>query len=483
MRPIKLSQLATWAEGSVEKPGHHRGDLIIRSISTDSRHLTPESCFVPLAGENFDGHDYIIDAVEKGAHAIVCERRRAHTILPEIERHKSVALIVVENPLMSLQKIAMHYRSSFDIPVIAVTGSNGKTTTKEMLKEIISTQYNVFATEGNLNNHIGVPLTLFQLDDGVEAMVVEMGMNAPGEIARLGQIAKPTMGVITNVGPVHLENFDGIQGIARAKEELVGSLPANGLVVLNEDDPLVSGMASSYKGRVIKFGLAESADVRAENVTYKGLEGTEFNIVFGEATFPVVLALPGNHQVYNAMAAAAVGLSMGIRPDQIQHALTHLEQTPMRMHVKRLKENVTVIDDAYNASPLSMKAALSTLGQSDGKRRIALLAGMLELGTSSTIQHRSVGYAAGEADVDVLAVVGDEGKWIAEGALAKAMDRINVIYYDTVEQAESFFPRQLEKGDVVLVKGSRGFRLERVVEAIEHYLDRSRQQNETERLK
>lgn len=467
MASIDLAQIVAWTRGRLVQGSL---DTQVDGVSTDSREMNPGACFVPLVGERFDGHQFVVRACEEGARAVLTATSRWPSVKERLQSAgftERPAVVAVDDTLAALQAMARGYRLTFDVPVIAVTGSNGKTTTKEMIASILGTQYPVCATAANLNNHIGVPLTTLSLERSHRALIVEMGMNSPGEIALLASIAAPHVGVVTNVGPVHLERLIAIDRVAEEKGRLIEALPGDGVAVLNADDGRVRAMAARTKARAILFGHSDDAAVKAERVESRGLDGTRFLLTYADERVPVTLKLPGRHQVMNALAAAAVALTLDLPVSAVQEGLLRLRATPMRMEVKRLANGVTLVDDAYNASPLSMKVALQALAEATATRRIAVLGGMRELGGEAERLHREVGAAAAGHGVDLLIVVGDEGRWIADGAVAAGLSASRVAHFPDVASAAHELPGRLQSGDVVLVKASRGVRLEGVTGALE----------------
>lgn len=472
MESVTIDQLVSWSGGRLLQVGD-RPD--VTSVSTDTRTLSPGACFVALVGERFDGHQFIDSAVSAGAVAVVARPGRVNSLPPQ------VALISVDDTLHALGRIAAGYRRQFSLPIVAVTGSNGKTTTKEMIARTLSPMGPIVATEKNYNNEIGVPLTLLGIERRHRAAVVEMGMRAAGEIAQLAEVARPTIGVVTNVGPSHIEYLGSIEGVARAKGELVEALPPDGYAVLNADDPYVRAMAERTSARVVTFGLGEGAEIRGERVEYRGIEGTRFILRRPGERVPVILKLPGRHQVMNALAAAAVAHCLGLDSRAIQQGLIDV-RTEMRMSVYKLGNGVVLIDDAYNASPLSVRSALLSLSDVEGKRRVAVLGGMLELGALARDAHIEVGKLSVFSGVDQLVAVGEQARWIVEGALAAGLDERRVLHFsDAAETARAVASWALPE-DVILVKGSRGFRLEQVSAAVhDHFGPRHESEAEKNR--
>jgi len=463
VEPVAVDKVLQWTGGSVLQRGSARS---VTSVSTDSRTLRAGACFVALAGERFDGHDFAADAAARGAAAVLVRRDKPVPVPP------GVWVISVEDTAAALGRIAGGYRRMFDIPVAAVTGSNGKTTTKEMAARILSAMGPVLKTEKNYNNEIGVPLTLLGLERGHRAAVVEMGMRGPGQIAALAEIARPTVGVVTNVGPVHMEFFRSVEDVARAKAELVEALESDGFAVLNADDPRVRAMRRLTRARVVTFGLDPRADVGAERVEHRGLEGSRFILRWPDQRVPVMVKLPGRHQVHNALAAAAVAWCLGLDARAVQQGLIDV-RTEMRMALRRLGADVLLIDDAYNASPLSVRAALESLGDVRGRRRVAVLGGMLELGDLAESAHREMGRTAVKAGVDFLVAVGTEARWILDEAIRSGLDPGRALWFEDAARAAEAAPEWSAAGDVILVKGSRGFRLEIVSAAlVSHFGER-----------
>lgn len=431
-------------------------DRRITAISTDSRRLQSGNLFVAVPGENFDGHDFVLQALHTGAATALVSEEWANEHLSEFD--DSVTLIVVSDVLAGLQALASWYRTRFQTEIVGVTGSSGKTTTKDMIAAVLSSRYSVLKTPGNLNSQLGLPQVVFQLRRTHDLAVLEMGMNHTGEINRLAEICNPSVGVITNVGPVHLEFLGSVDGVARAKGELLDHLSEKDLAVLNADDALVMGQRPRSRARLVTFGLGEYANVRAREID-AGFSSTVFMLDDGSE---FVLNIPGVHHVMNALAAIAVGQSFGVRVSDMQAALAALKPSDMRMDVQ-IVGNITYINDTYNANPDSVRAALHTLAISPGSgRRIAVLGDMLELGDSSAQAHRDVGAeAAGVANL--LITVGNRAVDIAVGARAAGLTSSQIVECATTGEASSVLEDTIEDGDVILVKGSRGMRMEEIV--------------------
>lgn len=448
--------------------------------SVDSRHVLPGSLFVALPGERDDGHRFVADALAAGAIAALVSR-------PDIARDggfgpgpgdsnaddaarrvRNAALVLVPDTLHALQELAAWWRSRSAVRVVGITGSTGKTLAKEVVADALSRGHRVLRNEGNLNSETGLPMTLLRLEPEHELAVLEMSMYTIGEIARLAEIARPDVGVVLAVHATHLERAGSIERIAEAKAELPASLPADGLAVLNADDQRVAAMRSKTRAAVRTFGMGGDADVRAAEVVGRGLAGTEFLLVTPWGTRRVVSANPGRHLVPHALAAAAVAERYGIPLDEVAAALAAGSSAPHRMALVESASGATLVDDTYNASPVSVGAALDFLAETplpDGRRRLAVLGDMLELGPDEERLHREIGSRAA-AVVEGLVTVGQRGRWIADAARTAGLNRVAVA--DDAEEAAMVVDRELAPaaGDLLLVKGSRGIELERLVEAL-----------------
>lgn len=457
-----LSRAATLAEAAAAMSASLTGDAstTFARVSTDSRAIAAGDLFFCLRGPNFDAHDFIPAAAAAGAVAVVCERGRAGAA------PAGLAVLEVDDTQFALGDLAAWHRRGFDGPVVGVTGSNGKTTTKEMLRAILLAHHGegrVLATQGNLNNLIGVPLTIFGLTPAHAAAVIEMGMNAPGEIARLVEISAPTVGLITCVAEAHLEGLGSIEGVARAKGELFEGLPASAVAVVNADDPNVVSQAPRFAGRRVSFGSA--GDVRAEAVRCDRIGASSFDLASGAERAHVELPLGGRHSVQNATGAAAAGLAAGVPLATVARGLTAMTPPPMRMAVEKLPNGVTLINDAYNANPGSLAAALVTLGGLDA-RRVVVVGDMLELGPASAELHRRSGAQAAAIAPELLCAYGKFAADLVAGAVAAGLDearaRVCALHRDAAAAVASVW----RAGDVILVKGSRGSAMEKVVEAL-----------------
>lgn len=444
----------------------------IRQISTDSRSVRRGDLFVALRGERFDGHDFVPAVLAKGvAGAIVHDEYRLPTESAPVRRRSGQHVPVLfgaRDPLFSYQQLATHHRSRFDIPVAAVTGSNGKTTTKEMVASVLAQRWRTLKTEGNLNNRIGVPYTLFRLTGRHQAAVIEMGVDQRGQTTRLCEMVKPTIGLITNIGPDHLEFFGSMEGSAQAKAELLDWLPADGAAVLNADDPYFDYLAARARCRVVSFGLSEKADIRAIAIESDVRHGTTFRLLLpGKSRpTPVKINVHGAHNVTNALAAAAVGVVLNMGGSVIAQGLGRFRPAAMRSQVVT-HHGVQIINDCYNANPASMKAAIQLLAQwTPARERIAVLGDMLELGPEARRLHHDIGQFVAGQRLSRLLACGSLGREIAEGARRGGMAETQIAEAVDAAAAVDYLKAILRQGDVVLVKASRGMKLEQVVQGL-----------------
>lgn len=430
--------------------------VVVTGISTDSRKVQAGELFVPLRGEKFDGHDFLVQAVRRGAAACLSE---------EVIAGFPVPVIQVNDTLRALGDLAAACRGEFDGPVTAVTGSSGKTTTKEMLAAILSETAPGLKTEGNFNNLVGLPLTLFRLQPEHRWAVLEMGMSARGEIARLAEIARPEVGVITNVGPAHLETLHGLDGVARAKGELYAALPAGGTAVINADDERVLQIPVANGVRRLLYGFSPQAEVRAEAVAVTGAS-VSFRLVLPAGAWPVQLSVAGRHNVANALAAAAAADALAVPAEAIVSGLQAFRGSRGRMEVIELGNGAVLIEDTYNANPLSVRAALAALDEMGaGGRRIAVLGDMLELGSEAASLHRQVGADAAQR-CDFLLLLGAMAAETAAGARQQGMAADHIQIVASHEEAAERLRTLLQPGDRLLVKGSRGMQMEKVGAAL-----------------
>ncbi|MEP7150771.1 MAG: UDP-N-acetylmuramoyl-tripeptide--D-alanyl-D-alanine ligase [Nitrospira sp.] len=438
----------------------------IRRVMTDSRLVRKGDLFIAFQGDRYDGHAFVTKALAQGAVCVIVQED--YRLPPSPKRAEAPLLLGVRDTLEAYQRLATHYRNRFPIPVIAITGSNGKTTTKEMVAQVVTQRWKTLKTEGNLNNRIGVPQTLFQLAPRHQAAVIEMGVDQQGQTTRLCEIAKPTIGVITNIGPDHLEFFGSMEGSAQAKAELLDHLPQDGAVVLNADDEYFDYLAARAQCRVVAFGRSPKADIRAVNIRSDDKGGTVFGLVLpGKSRQPEVrIRTQGTHNVSNALAAAGVGFVLGLSGTAIAEGLAKFRPAAMRSQIST-SHGVQVINDCYNANPASMKAAIQLLAEmSQGKRSIAVLGDMLELGAGSKQMHREVGAFLAGQEIGYLLACGVLGRELAEGSRRAGMPTNRITELPDAAAAGDALTAMVRQGDVVLVKASRGMRMEQVVEAV-----------------
>ena len=423
---------------------------VVQGYAIDTRTVQPGELFFAVKGERLDGHDFVTQALEKGVTAAVVRK-------DQLARYPvKTRLMAVDDTLVALQKLATAVRRLWAKPLVGVTGSAGKTTTKEAIAHVLSTRFRVLKSEGNFNNHFGLPLMLLKLEPGQDIAVIEMGMSHAGEIAALAKIALPEIGVVTCVAPVHLEFFDSIASIARAKYELIASLPGGGTAVLNADDEYVSQFGRDFHGKVVTFGMRPHADVRAENIEAHGPAGSAFDVVVGSCREKATLQLVGTHNIYNALAAVAVGLERGLTPSQAVGALASLVPADKRGQVVQIG-NTTVINDCYNSNPKALDAMVDALASMPAVRRIVVAGEMLELGPAGEQLHQGAGQHIAERKIDVLLGVRGLAQSMVEAAKQKGM---HAEFVPTPEAAGEWLARQTRAGDVVLLKASRGVKLE-----------------------
>lgn len=439
-------------------------DAVFRGVSTDSRHIAKGNLFVCLEGENFDGHRFADAAITGGAAGLVM-RRDAGIDLPK--RSRVVPVLLVRDTLKALGDLARFWRRKIGIPVVAITGSTGKTTTKEMTAAILAQTGHVLKTEGNFNNQVGLPLTLLRLNRRHDVAVVEMGTNQPGEIGRLTRIAGPDVGVITNIGPAHLEKLKSLGRIRQEKSDLFRKMSGRGTAVMNADDAALRFMSGCWQGKRMTFGLRNGADVTALNIRNKRPPGLAFTLQIGRARGRVELRAAGEHNLYNALAAAAATASLGTDHDTICRGLASFRPLPGRFEIHALRNGAYLIDDAYNANPLSVREALKALQGLKGRHRSAVVLGdMLELGGHAKKLHTGIGRLMAVAGADLAFLKGDHSRATAKGAVAAGMAPERVLLYEqsgeVLERLRSF----LKKGDWVLVKGSRKMKMEEVVRGV-----------------
>ena len=437
--------------------------VIFRGVSINSRTIKEGELFVCIKGENFDGHDFFGDAFRKGAAGIILSDTK-NLSTGMLGKGESPFVIQSENTLRALQDLASYQRSLFPFRVIAVTGTNGKSTTKEMIASIIETKYKTLKTQGNLNNHIGLPLTLLKREPEHEVGVLEMGMSAAGEIKRLAEIAKPDIGVITNISAGHLGQLKTIKDVQAAKGELFDSLHKEGTAIVNADDPLVLELAKSLRIKKITYGIKEPADIQASDIQNKGNHGFTFTAKIFDQAIPVKLPQIGYCNIYNALAALATGHSLGITGKEMNLGLKNYQQIPQRNEQIHY-EGMTLINDTYNANPQSMREALKTLKEINTQgKRFFIIGDMLELGPLSEPAHHELGQEIAGSNVDYLVTVGPLASLAAESAKVNVQQQLQIEKFNTHDEAANYLLQKVKKGDCLLVKGSRGSKMENVVQ-------------------
>ena len=449
---LTLSKIAEF----ISAAGEFLREEVAQGYSIDSRTIRSGDLFFAVKGERLDGHDYVGAALERGAVAAVVRKDELYRY-PDQTR-----LLAADDTLVALQTLATAVRKLWGKPLVGVTGSAGKTTTKEAIAHVLGSRFRVLKSEGNFNNHFGLPLMLLKLEPEHDVAVIEMGMSHAGEIRALAKIAQPEIGVVTNVAPVHLEFFDSLAGIARAKYELIESLPASGtaVAVLNADDEYVSQFGRDFRGRVIRYGTATAADVRAENVQARAAEGSEFDVVAAGGREHALLRLVGEHNILNALAAVSVGLARGLTLAEAVGALATLVPADKRGEVVQLG-NITVINDCYNSNPKALHAMVDALAAMKAGRRIVVAGEMLELGPAAEEMHRAAGRHIAEKKIDVLVGVRGLAQGMVDGARHAGAA---AEFVATPEEAGEWLSRETCDGDVVLLKASRGVKLEKALE-------------------
>jgi len=442
---LTIRDIAQTCNGQVINPV----EATITNVSTDTRKIGPGALFVPIIGETFDGHDYIAVAAENGAVCALTEKADITADIP---------LILVKSTRRALMELAGYYRRIHDVKVVAITGSAGKTTTKDMIFHVLARKYKTKKTLGNFNNDVGMPLSIFQLEPGDEVLVLEMGMNHAMEIHELSLIGAPDIAVITHIGDAHIENFENREGILHAKLEIVDGLKPGGTVILNGDDPLLTGAIAAAKVTPFKVLYPSSENIlSAESL---GLQETSAHFNWQGHDIRITVPLPGAHMVMNALLATAVGVEMGVSLAEISKGFDDFVPPSGRLSVENIK-GMTVINDAYNANPAAMRESLKILCNQPA-RKVAILGDMNELGHVSEARHTEIGAFAAEKGIDLLVAIGPQARFIADGFC----DESKGLYFPTVDEFLPKLQALLSPGDVVLVKASRGMAFERVIEAL-----------------
>lgn len=438
-----------------------------RGVSIDSRSIKEGNLFVAIQGERFDGHQFVPEAVNKGASMVVIAKEKMNQV--KREKLKGISILLVGDTKKALRDIASWHRSKFEVPAVAVTGTNGKTTTKDMIAEVLSSKFKVLKSIKSYNNLVGVPLTLFELDQDTQVLVLELGMSHPKEIEMLTRIAKPNLGVITNIGPAHLESMQNLEKIAKAKFELLDNMPSPHTSVLNADDQFLTKRIQKGKEKTISFAIRNKADFQANEINLTGEGYISFRV---NGKHRINLKLLGEHNVYNALAAFAVGSLLGVEEGKMKSRLESYKPSEFRMELVRLG-SIRIVNDSYNANPVSLANALKTLRQMKSKgRKIAVLGDMLELGEKTLDYHLELGRAVAESGIDLLLTVGDHSPAIGQGARDFGMNRRSIFAFENNERVTSYLLQNLQAGDLVLIKGSRRMKLEEVVLSLKSLLGR-----------
>ncbi len=459
MKEIMLIDLANAANGTIKniEPAQK-----IQGICIDSRKVKPGDLFVAIEGERFDGHDFVEAAFKKG-----CIAALIHKEIPNTE--EKMPVIHVKDTLEALQQMAKYYVALFDIPIVGITGSTGKTSTKEMIAAVLSQKYNVIKNIGNFNNHIGVPLSIFNIEGEHEAAVFEMGMSALGEIDLLASIVKPDISVITNIGLSHIEHLGSQENIFKAKLEIINYFDRNNKLIINYDDAYLKSVDKPLSEfEIIKIGVDKNSDFTISNSRNLGENGIQYDLEVNNQLYKINLNVPGEHNVYNATLAIAVGKILDVDINQAIKGLKAYTGYDMRLKIQYANDQIKILNDVYNASPDSMKAALNTLMSLEGNRHIAILSNMLEMGDFSEKYHFEIGEYAIKNGVDIVIAVGDEARQIAEGAKTHATSQ-QVYHFSTNEGLIKKIGNILSPEDIILVKGSRGMKMEIIVN---HILER-----------
>jgi UDP-N-acetylmuramoyl-tripeptide--D-alanyl-D-alanine ligase len=449
---VKSGTKGTLAAGS--------GDAVFSSVSIDTRTLERGAVFFAIRGPNQDGHRFVPDAISKGALGVVVEQSYEYPG----ELPADVALIQVDDTHQALKRLAASMRRRWSGTLVAVTGSMGKTTTREFVAQVMRCGFHVYQTPGNYNNLFGLPLALLSLSVDSDIGIFEMGMSAPGEIAEMCRIAAPEVGILTNVAPVHLAFFDSLQQIARAKGELAAALPEEGTLIYNSDDPLVREIAEGFHGRKISFGFLDFANIRASEIEIVSLAKTRFQLSCGSRTQPAALPFAGAHYVMNALPAVALGRQYNIPLEQIIQRLGELRQVAMRGQILSFREGYTVIDDSYNSNPRALNQMIELLSVVPSFSRRILAAGeMLELGIHSDSLHRECGLFAADRRLDMVIGIQGAAREIIRAARESGMSESRALFFEDADSAADFIAGIVRSGDLVLIKGSRGVHTERIV--------------------
>ena len=453
MKNMTLENIAAACGGEIYYMCEELAQETAKGIVIDSRQIEPGYIFVATKGERVDGHRFIPDVFAKGALAVICE------VLPEEDMGPC---ILVKDSFMALKQAAAFYRQQLDIRVVGITGSVGKTSTKEFIAAVLAEKYKVHKTAGNYNNEVGLPLTIFGIQEDDQIAVLEMGINTFGEMHRLSEVAKPDICVMTNIGQCHLENLIDRDGILRAKSEIFDFMNPEGTVIVNGDDDKLATIHEVYGKAPVTFGMNKNNAIWADNIENRGLLGSRADIHMGDALVHANIPLPGEHMIYNAMAAAAVGLQFDMTKEEIAAGISHVEAVAGRSHLIEAGDKV-IIDDCYNANPVSMKAAIDLLATAPG-RKVAILGDMFELGENEKAMHGEVGKYAAEKGIDLILCVGGLSASMYEEAVKNSG---YAKHFEKREELEEVLGNLLQPGDTVLVKASHSMAFENIVKNIQ----------------
>lgn len=454
MKILSAKDISTMVEGKLLA----NPEITINQVSTDTRTLRKGALFIAIKGDRFDGHDYLEQAVVNGAALVMVQ--------DDTKISRDIPAILVNDTLEALVRLAAAYRKLFDIPMVAVTGSVGKTSTKEMIATILSARYNVHKSQGNFNNEIGLPLSVLELDDTHEVAVFEMGMRGFDQINLLSKIVRPQIAIITNIGISHIEKLGSRQNILKAKLEVLEGLQEDGVVILNGDDELLSGLKGLLKFKTLLYGINENLDLWAYDLISKGESGVDFHVKTPEKDMALSIAAPGIHNVHNALAGIAVAQILNMGENEIKKGLEGLTGTEMRLSIKD-RNGIKYINDSYNAAPDSVMAALDVLCEIAGKRRKwAVLGDMLELGEWAAEAHKKIGRLISQLGIEYMVGIGSLAKWYIEGIQEDCHSQTVAKLFDTISDAKPYIQALMQKGDVLLFKGSRVMKLDVLVDEL-----------------
>jgi len=441
-----------------------RRDKTFHGISTDSRHISMGNLFIPIKGEKFDGHDFIADAVRDGAAGFLTHDVSEKTLC---QTYKNITIIRVPDTLTALGDIAHFWRNKCNASIIAITGSSGKTTTKEMVAVIVGLKKKVIKSQGNFNNLIGLPLTIFRIDNRHEAAILELGTNRRGEIGRLTDIAAPDIGLITNIGPAHMEGLQSLDIVREEKCDLFRHMGKTGVAIINLDDEKLLITDEEWEGNKVTFGFMKDADVSADNIINRGIEGVRFTIKIGQFKKDIAMSTVGNHNISNALAAAASSWALGIDFPTICQGLTAFQPISGRMEIHCMGNGAFIIDDTYNANPASFREALKTVKDLKGNHSsTVIMADMLELGDKAVEMHEGIGSLMADTGVETICLRGRLSQATAAGALKRKMSQDQIIFFEKPDEILPFIASHVKKGDFILVKGSRRMKMEEIVRII-----------------